>query len=192
MLDPNKPAHAPAILDRVPSNVVAEDAFAKERNPLTSRSTDGCASRSNGSVRHLCPDALGIDADSVPEVATPHKLTSSYGAAEPPVSDTLFWSNRGHVACRIHAPDPQSDRWQTEAWCPIPESANGRHGLVHQCPSCAPNGRSHRHVHRRVGSSPQPVRHPVSLTSDSARNEVARGGHHNHPRRDECRARVTY
>ena len=34
MLDPNKPADAPAILDRVPSNVVAEDAFAKARNPL--------------------------------------------------------------------------------------------------------------------------------------------------------------
>lgn len=66
--------------------------------------------RADRFVRHLCPDALGNDADSA------RKGPSSYGAAEHPVSDTLFWSKRGHVACRIHAPDLQSDRWQTEAW----------------------------------------------------------------------------
>jgi len=71
--------------------------------------------------------------------------------------DALFWSKRGDVACRIHAPDPQSDRWNSEVWCQIPVEANGRHGLEYQCPRCAPDGRSHRRVsngdQRRFGSS---------------------------------------
>jgi hypothetical protein len=63
------------------------------------------------------------------------------------MSDSLFWSKRGHVACGSHAPDNHSERWQTEGWCPIPEIANGRHGLIYQCPHCAPDGRPHRHIH---------------------------------------------
>lgn len=63
------------------------------------------------------------------------------------MSDTLFWSKRGDVGCRSHAPDPRSERWQAEGWCPIPESANRHHRLEYQCPRCAPDGRSYRHNH---------------------------------------------
>jgi hypothetical protein len=62
------------------------------------------------------------------------------------MADSLFWSKRGDVACGSHAPDRRSERWQAERWCPIPESANGRHGLAYQCPLCAPDGRSHRNI----------------------------------------------
>lgn len=64
------------------------------------------------------------------------------------VADTLFWSKRGDVACRSHAPDFHSERWQVERWCPIPARASRRHGLEYQCPHCAPDGRPHRHVVR--------------------------------------------
>jgi len=64
------------------------------------------------------------------------------------VSDTLFWSKRGDVACRSHAPSFHSERWQAEGWCPIPAPARRRHGLEYQCPHCAPDGRPHRHVSR--------------------------------------------
>jgi hypothetical protein len=61
------------------------------------------------------------------------------------MSETLFWSKRGDVACRSHAPEFVSERWRTEAWSPIPESASRRHGIEYQCPHCAPDGRPHRH-----------------------------------------------
>jgi hypothetical protein len=66
--------------------------------------------------------------------------------SESPLSDTLFWSKRGDVACRIHAPDPQSDRWKIDNWCEIPGEVSKRHGLAYQCPRCAPDGRLHRHL----------------------------------------------
>lgn len=66
--------------------------------------------------------------------------------AEHPTSDALFWSRRGQVACGPHAPDPRSDCWRAEGWCPIPEAESRRHGLAYQCPRCAPDGRPHRHV----------------------------------------------
>ena len=71
---------------------------------------------------------------------------ASSGQAKPSMYDTLFWSKRGAVACRVHAPDPQSDRWHIEHWCPIPGEASTRHGLAYQCPRCAPDGRMHRHL----------------------------------------------
>jgi hypothetical protein len=57
----------------------------------------------------------------------------------------LYWSKRGHVACAMHAPHPDSGRWHAEKWSCIPDDANGRHGLFYQCPRCAPDGRVHRH-----------------------------------------------
>jgi len=62
------------------------------------------------------------------------------------MSDTLFWSKRGDVACESHAPDAGSERWKAEGWCSIPASANGRHGLTYQCPHCASDGRSYRPI----------------------------------------------
>jgi len=61
------------------------------------------------------------------------------------MSDMLFWSKRGDVACGSHAPDQGSDRWQAAEWCSMPESAKRRYGLTYQCPRCAPDGRPHRH-----------------------------------------------
>jgi hypothetical protein len=62
------------------------------------------------------------------------------------IFEDLFWSKRGGVACGPHAPDQQSDRWTAEAWCQIPPEEHTRHGLTYQCPQCAPDGRTHRHV----------------------------------------------
>ena len=62
------------------------------------------------------------------------------------MSDSLFWSKRGDVACHVHAPDPQSDRWRLDDWRSIPDEANGRHRLAYQCPRCALDGRRHRHI----------------------------------------------
>jgi hypothetical protein len=74
------------------------------------------------------------------------ELMASNGKVTHSAADGLFWSRRGHVACRDHAPDMHSKRWQIDGWCSIPESANGRHGLAYQCPHCAPSGRPHRHI----------------------------------------------
>ena len=46
------------------------------------------------------------------------------------MSDTLFWSRRGDVACGSHAPGRDSERWRAEGWSPIPESA-----MRHRLPS---------------------------------------------------------
>ena len=32
---------------------------------------------------------------------------------------TLYWSNKGEVACEAHAPDQDSDRWVREGWQPM-------------------------------------------------------------------------
>lgn len=63
-----------------------------------------------------------------------------------PMSETLFWSKRGDVACAVHAPEAESERWRAEGWCRIPTSAIRRRGLEYQCPRCAPDGRPHRHI----------------------------------------------
>ena len=34
---------------------------------------------------------------------------------------TLFWSERGEVACATHAPYPGSDTWNWERWSPMTE-----------------------------------------------------------------------
>lgn len=70
----------------------------------------------------------------------------SSATAEHTLSDRLFWSRRGEIACTSHAPDACSERWQADGWCSIPESAHRRHGLAYQCPRCAPDGRAYRHV----------------------------------------------
>ena len=66
------------------------------------------------------------------------------------LSQRLFWSRRGDVACEAHAPAADSERWLQESWSAIPESAAPRHGLIYQCPQCARDGRVHRHVGRTL------------------------------------------
>ena len=50
-------------------------------------------------------------------------------------SDQLFWSQRGEVACRQHAPTGDSDRWLEERWAAIPSAAH-KHGIRLQCQYC--------------------------------------------------------
>lgn len=35
--------------------------------------------------------------------------------------ETLFWSERGEVACAMHAPYPGSDTWNWERWTVMTE-----------------------------------------------------------------------
>ena len=46
----------------------------------------------------------------------------------------LFWSKRGEVECGAHAPEVDSEQWQSEGWCTIPSTANVRHTRAYQCP----------------------------------------------------------
>jgi hypothetical protein len=61
----------------------------------------------------------------------------------PPDSPTgLYWSIRGEVACRLHAPDEDNPRWAAEGWEAIPPSS-GR--MRYQCQHCAADGRAIGH-----------------------------------------------
>ena len=54
----------------------------------------------------------------------------------------LFWSRKGEVACRNHAPAPHSERWIGEGWRAI-TAADDKH-LRYQCQHC-----SQRSIQRR-------------------------------------------
>src|SRR5687767_8777122 len=107
--------------------------------------TSGTRARPDG--RRLSTDATlvgssqrarlmaGIESTSLGELT----YSGGEGPPESSASEPLFWSKRGDVACPIHAPDRQSDRWRLEGWRSIPVEANGRHGLAYQCPRCAPD-----------------------------------------------------
>jgi hypothetical protein len=86
------------------------------------------------------------------------ELIISTSEVEHSMSGTLFWSKRGDVACESHAPQSDSERWRAEGWCSIPASANGRHGLMYQCPHCAADGRSHRHIRETEDDADEHVR----------------------------------
>jgi two-component system phosphate regulon response regulator PhoB len=47
----------------------------------------------------------------------------------------LFWSRKGVVACRQHAPEPQSDQWNSEGWKPILPADDPR--ARYQCQYCS-------------------------------------------------------
>jgi CheY-like chemotaxis protein len=47
----------------------------------------------------------------------------------------LFWSKKGEVACRDHAPAQGSERWTTEGWRPILLAEVGR--ITYRCQHCA-------------------------------------------------------
>jgi hypothetical protein len=36
-------------------------------------------------------------------------------------TETMFWSERGEVACAMHAPYPGTDTWNWERWMPMNE-----------------------------------------------------------------------
>jgi CheY-like chemotaxis protein len=51
------------------------------------------------------------------------------------MNDTLlFWSKKGAVACRHHAPDSSSPRWTSEQWQPIPVPETNRRR--YRCQEC--------------------------------------------------------
>ena len=52
------------------------------------------------------------------------------------MSDDLYWSKRGEVACRLHAPSRDSDRWNREHWTSI-DRHGGPERVRFQCQHCA-------------------------------------------------------
>jgi hypothetical protein len=52
------------------------------------------------------------------------------------MSDALFWSRRGMVACDAHAPLPASDLWRLEGWQPVPDWRRRANGTALQCQVC--------------------------------------------------------
>lgn len=52
------------------------------------------------------------------------------------MSDRLYWSRRGEVACDGHAPDPDSERWRVEGWQPVPDDRS-RSTVRYQCQHCS-------------------------------------------------------
>jgi two-component system, chemotaxis family, chemotaxis protein CheY len=46
----------------------------------------------------------------------------------------LFWSRRGEIACALHAPSPDTSRWQEEGWSAI-RRAHAR--IAYQCQHCS-------------------------------------------------------
>jgi hypothetical protein len=75
--------------------------------------------------------------------------TSSQQEALEPVNPTqLFWSKRGEIACWTHAPSGNPERWHTEKWAPLPDSA-WKHRVIYQCQHCPGNGGPVRHQSRK-------------------------------------------
>ena len=62
-------------------------------------------------------------------------------AVGPLYADALYWSRRGEVACLMHAPERDSQRWPQEQWAPMPTHAMRRHGIEYQCQHCSASGR---------------------------------------------------
>ena len=50
----------------------------------------------------------------------------------------LFWSIRGHVACRVHASRVNPDDWEAQGWSALPESSQGAKEQRYQCEYCSP------------------------------------------------------
>jgi hypothetical protein len=59
------------------------------------------------------------------------------------VSEQLYWSKHGEVACEQHAPRRDSDRWSGERWAAIPLNA-GKGRIHYQCQCCASRPIDHR------------------------------------------------
>jgi hypothetical protein len=60
--------------------------------------------------------------------------------AAPPVKP-LFWSERGEIACRAHAPHEGSDTWKFDGWCSVAPDDRLRWseiaGKTMDCETCA-------------------------------------------------------
>jgi two-component system response regulator MprA len=61
----------------------------------------------------------------------PRRPESSEGSAV----SSLFWSRRGEIACAVHAPAADSERWTQEQWTAIPPNP-GYQQIVYQCQYC--------------------------------------------------------
>lgn len=64
----------------------------------------------------------------------------------------LYWSVRGEVACAMHVPRPDSQRWSDERWAAIPFEQRRGSGTRYQCQHCAHTGTPL--VHRRLSPFP--------------------------------------
>ena len=64
----------------------------------------------------------------------------------------LFWSRKGEVACREHAPAADSQRWTTEGWRAIEPADAPR--LRYQCQHCSKRAVQHRRRPARPGGQP--------------------------------------
>jgi CheY-like chemotaxis protein len=51
-------------------------------------------------------------------------------------STELYWSRRGEVACGLHAPVGESERWREERWVAIPAKL-GQRQVRYRCQHCA-------------------------------------------------------
>jgi len=58
-------------------------------------------------------------------------------------AEKLFWSRLGQVACRTHAPAPDSEQWKTEGWQEIPPPIEGRPRPRYQCQHCSKRAIAH-------------------------------------------------
>ena len=72
----------------------------------------------------------------------------------------LYWSRKGEVACRDHAPAASSEKWTAEGWRPIAPADDPR--VRYQCQHC-----SHRAIqHRSRDSRPDADEAPLVLNVD--------------------------
>ena len=55
------------------------------------------------------------------------------------IASRLFWSRRGEIACAVHAPEADSERWRDERWTPIPPAPDA-HRIAYQCQHCPGDG----------------------------------------------------
>ena len=49
----------------------------------------------------------------------------------------LYWSHRGEVACALHVPGLNSQRWVDERWAEVPGDMRSHQRARYQCQHCA-------------------------------------------------------
>jgi hypothetical protein len=110
------------------------------------RTTDEPAERlsghADGELNAMSDDATGLDA---------HEVTTGTPVAGRPVAlstHALYWSVRGEVACAMHVPQLDSQRWSDERWAEIRVDMCRGHALRYQCQHCAESKTPI--VHRRL------------------------------------------
>jgi hypothetical protein len=88
-------------------------------------------SRRSGYVWRHDADVGSSDFNSQPPMTD--QLRDPASAGELDLSNQLYWSKKGDVACGSHAPFQDAQRWASEGWSRI-ESEFVKRNL--QCPHC--------------------------------------------------------